>query len=212
MISYILQAAEMPASGLSIFEILIILGVIIFTVLIIRHRKNRKSDKLYKVEKNTYDVNRQYKCFIAGSISLQTERDAIRAVLSEIHNRWASKNIYVTSYTFEDFETNIQRGGLQNLYDTFISGEADCVVFIVDGEIGSKTLHEFNVALNSYNIRSKPSIYVYNRTDGKPHPQSEAFINKVMHVSHYWRPYRDIADLKLKFKEDITNELIGTFV
>lgn len=98
---------------------------------------------------------------------------------------------------------------MQKLYNRFIANEADCVVFIVDGHIGAQTLEEFNISFNSYKYRQKPSILVYSKNERKSHPQSDAFINNLNQVKHYWRIYNDITSLKLKFKEDITNELIG---
>ena len=151
----------------------------------------------------------EYKVFIAGSTSLYVERDSIRAVVSEIHNKWSYKGITLTSYTFEDFDNKVHDGGLQKLYNTFIANEADCVVFIIDGQIGAQTLEEFNISFNSFRYRQKPSILVYSKNKRNSHPQTEAFISNMNKVKHYWRVYTDIISLKLKFKEDITNELIN---
>ena len=151
----------------------------------------------------------EYKVFIAGSTALHVERDSIRAAVSEIHNKWSFKGITITSYTFEDFDNKVHEGGLQKLYNNFIANEADCVVFIVDGQIGAQTLEEFNISFNSFRHRQKPSILVYSRNERNSHPQTEAFINNMNQVKHYWRVYTDIISLKLKFKEDITNELIN---
>lgn len=210
MTTIVLQAAP-PAQGGGYSLWVMIAIIITIIIFLIRRKKKLKSIQIEQKSKDS-NVSKSYKCFIAGSTMLQTERDAIRAVIAEIHNRWSSKNIYITSYTFEDFDNNVHVGGLQNQYDQFISQYADCIIFIIDGEIGSKTLHEFEIALNAYKARRRPSIYVYNSAIGKKHPQSEAFTNKVVHEGHYWRPYSNIADLKLKFKEDITNELIGKYV
>ena len=87
--------------------------------------------------------------------------------------------------------------------------EADCVVFIIDGQIGAQTLEEFNISFNSFRYRQKPSILVYSKNERNSHPQTEAFISNMNKVKHYWRVYTDIISLKLKFKEDITNELIN---
>ena len=83
------------------------------------------------------------------------------------------------------------------------------MVFIIDGQIGAQTLVEFNISFNSFRHRQKPSILVYSRNERNSHPQTEAFINNMNKVKHYWRVYTDIISLKLKFKEDITNELIN---
>ena len=189
-----------------VFWVLIIIAcissAIVYIVRKVKVGRNRVSTKQSpsKIE---------YKVFIAGSTALHVERDSIRAVVSEIHNKWSFKGITITSYTFEDFDNKVHEGGLQKLYNNFIANEADCVVFIIDGPIGAQTLEEFNISFNSFRNRQKPSILVYSRNERNSHPQTEAFINNMNKVKHYWRVYTDIISLKLKFKEDITNELIN---
>jgi len=167
MLIYILQAA--PPAQESGFNPLLLLAIsIVVIALVVKYRRKRINKKNVDNQEQTtrvlikQDQNSDYRCFIAGSTALQMERDAIRAVIGEIHNRWSSKNIYITSYTFEDFSNNVHVGGLQSQYDRFITLEADSVIFIIDGEIGDKTLHEFNISLKSYAARNRPSIYVYN--------------------------------------------------
>lgn len=187
------------------WELIIIACVTLAVIYIVR---------IIKVSRNPVSTNKsrsgiEYKVFIAGSTSLHLERDSIRAVVSEIHNKWSFKGITLTSYTFEDFDNRVHEGGLQRLYNNFIANEADCVVFIIDGQIGAQTLEEFNISFNSFRYRQKPSILVYSKNERNSHPQTEAFISNMNKVKHYWRVYTDIISLKLKFKEDITNELIN---
>ena len=186
-------------------ELIIIACITVAAVYIVRKIKDSRN----RVSNIQSRSGIEYKVFIAGSTSLHVERDSIRAVVSEIHNKWSFKGITITSYTFEDFDNKVHEGGLQKLYNNFIANEADCVVFIVDGQIGAQTLEEFNISFNSFRNRQKPSILVYSRNERNSHPQTEAFINNMNKVKHYWRVYTDIISLKLKFKEDITNELIN---
>lgn len=209
----VLQAAPAATQGGGWAVWVLPLLIVMLIIFIVKKlRKNVRHSVELEPRYSEYNDRRSYRCFIAGSTALQNERDAIRAVIGEIHNRWSSKNIYITSYTFEDFNNNVQVGGLQNQYDRFIAHDADCIIFIVDGEIGDKTLHEFNIALKVYGEKRRPSIYVYNNVNGKSHPQADTFINKVAREGHYWRLYSNVMDLRLKFKEDITNELIGKYV
>ena len=187
------------------WELIIIACITVAAVYIVRKIKDSRN----RVSNIQSRSGIEYKVFIAGSTSLHVERDSIRAVVSEIHNKWSFKGITITSHTFEDFDNKVYEGGLQKLYNNFIANEADCVVFIIDGQIGAQTLEEFNISFNSFRHRQKPSILVYSRNERNSHPQTEAFINNMNKVKHYWRVYTDIISLKLKFKEDITNELIN---
>ena len=56
--------------------------------LIQKPRRNKKAVKNTTEEKTI-------KCFIAGSKSLQRERDALRAAASVLYNRWSSKNFRI---------------------------------------------------------------------------------------------------------------------
>lgn len=118
-------------------------------------RHNRIIKKI--VDKNTHVVfseflNREevkFKCFIAGSLALSAERNALIATVSKMYNRWESERFRITSYTFEDFNRDVVPGGQQLLYDKFIENDADWCVFIISNGIGEKTLNEYRVAMDS---------------------------------------------------------------
>ena len=64
-----------------------------------------QQDKILKTEykKNTQSTltgNKkiEYKCFIAGATTITEERDAVRASLSQVVNRWGSLDIMLSSY------------------------------------------------------------------------------------------------------------------
>ena len=100
----------------------------------------------------------KYSCFIAGATSLSKERDAIRAVISEVNNQ--RKRISLSAYTFEDFPTSVVTGGAQDkFYNKFLRASTDIAVFIIDGEIGRETTVEFEVGDNAYKEAGKPGIY-----------------------------------------------------
>ena len=99
-----------------------------------------------------------FKCFIAGSIALDVERDALIVKSSEIHNKWEHSNILISSYTFKDFARHAVVGGQQKLYDDFIKQEANWAIFILHDGIGEKTLNEYQVAMNSFIKEGHPKI------------------------------------------------------
>ena len=99
------------------WELIIIACITLAVVYIVRKIKVSRNP----VHAKQSHCRIEYKVFIAGSTSLYVERDAIRAVVSEIHNKWSYKGITLTSYTFEDFDNKVHEGGLQKLYNTFIA-------------------------------------------------------------------------------------------
>ena len=155
-----------------------------------------------------------YRCFIGGSTSIINERNAARSVLSILYNQYEKYNFYITAHTFEDFQNKHKIEGHQYEYDEFIRKKANCVIFIICKYVGSKTLDEYKVAINTFELTNgeRQAIFVYNDTsvcDGTV--QQDESINKfrefVDSKKAYWRDYKDIETLMLKMKDDISAEL-----
>lgn len=170
---------------------LLLIATVTIIVLFVTYRRNRH-------------VN--YTCFIAGSTSLAEERDAIRAAISQISNK--RKKISLAAFTYEDFPNKVITGGPQNTYyNNFLKTSADFAIFIIDGEIGKETCHEFEIAYDAFKNKHKPVIFVYCKDCGEDHEQSDELKARLISARHYWRTYSDLANLKLLFKEDMINEL-----
>ena len=148
----------------------------------------------------------KYSCFIAGATSLSKERDAIRAVISEVNNQ--RKRISLSAYTFEDFPTSVVSGGAQDkFYNKFLRASTDIAVFIIDGEIGRETTNEFEVAYNAYKKSGKPTIYTYCKNNGGHHQQADEFKQRLEGINHYWTPYNNLSELKLEFNKALVSNL-----
>ena len=150
----------------------------------------------------------RYKCFIGGSTNLATERNAARAVLNQLYNKWEDENLIVSAYTFEDF-SNAQHQ--QDRYFDFISNEAKCTIFIIADSVGPKTIAEYRVAYKTYtNLKTRPMIFVYANESSK-NPEALKFKEEVLRNNSYWRNFNDIESLMSKIKEDIDAELFAIF-
>ena len=162
--------------------------------------------KLQEQNKNENIV--RYKCFIGGSTSLTSERNAVRAALSQLYNKWEDENLIVSAYTFEDF-SNAQHQ--QDRYFNFISSEAQCTIFIITDGVGPKTADEYKLAYQTYlKLKTRPMIFVY--ADETIHNDTVLeFKNEVLKNNSYWRGYRDIESLMSKVREDIDAELFAIF-
>lgn len=164
--------------------------------------KVRKYDDLIKVEleKDQKMVERiKIRCFIAGSTKLRAERDALRAVIAQVDNRFSEKNVDISSHTYEDFERAVVDGGHQRLYDEFITHEATIAVFIISGEIGEYTITEFKKALDAFKSGKHPQILVFNDTQAKTHTQAQELKKIVSSENQYWADYISLEDLKHQF-------------
>lgn len=131
--------------------------------------------------------------FVAGSITLKNERQAIRDLFMSINNAVAGLMFFYVK-AFDDFGASSQ----QHNYDDYIR-KADYVIFLIDQEkgSGSHTLGEFQVALEAqkHNEQNKPEILVFYRQIHEliPHPE---FIEECKDCCHYYSLYSDVENLR----------------
>ena len=155
-----------------------------------------------------------FRCFIAGSTCLVNERNATRAVLSILYNKWEDYDLAISSYTYEDFSNSHKTGGQQLLYNDFIKNKATCAIFIVAENIGDKTLDEYRLSIDTFNkttVRPKIFVYAHNVTSSS-NQATQRFIEEVRKNKSYWRKYDDIEQLMSLIKDDIDSELFNIFI
>ncbi len=144
-----------------------------------------------------------FKCFIAGSIALDAERDALIVKSSEIHNKWEHSNILISSYTFKDFARHAVVGGQQRLYDNFIKQEANWAIFILHDGIGEKTLNEYQVAMNSFIKEGHPKILFLTYQNSTMDSNVLKIKREIQKANLYWNTCINIQDMKSLFRECI---------
>ena len=166
--------------------------------------------------KNNVDVvepqnDKLIKCFIAGSKSLQRERDGLRATMSVMYNKWMNFNFKILSFTFEDFDKKVVIGGQQKLYNNFIEKDADWALFIIDKGIGDKTREEFRIAMDSYINNRRPNIVIFGKVGTSDILELSIIKAEVEKHGQYWVDYSDIDNLKLSFESILNWDLINIF-
>lgn len=151
------------------------------------------------------------KCFIAGSKTLQQERDALRAVTCVMYNKWNSKNFRILSYTFEDFKKEHTHVPPQELYNKFIEDEADWALFIIDGEVGRITVDEYRVAMASFKKNGSPKILALAKVGSESNEKVAEIRDEINKEHQYWSDYTDIVSLKYIFESTLNWNLIEMF-
>lgn len=139
---------------------------------------------------------KKFKCFIAGSLSLSTERNALIATISKMGNRWESEKFRISSYTFEDFNRDVVPGGQQMLYDKFIETEADWCVFIISNGIGEKTLNEYSVAMNSLKNYGHPKILFLASAEPTKDETLSVIKKEITGANQYWNTCNNIEHMQ----------------
>ena len=155
--------------------------------------------------------SRQINVFFAGSKALQTERDIYSNVVSQLQTKWKDNNIHLYGYSFQNFEHEFVFDGHQCTYNDFIKRYADVVIFVLNGNVGGKTLEEFDVAMNSFKKCHRPLIYVYSRMSDAQNEDVEITRNRINEESQYWQDYSDNDHLRLLIKNDLIERLQKVF-
>lgn len=178
-----------------------------------QHKVDSQESKLLyaEFEKERPVAGKTIKCFIAGSKALQRERDALRAVISMMYNKWENKQFRIQAYTFEDFERTVVVGGQQQKYNDFITQEANWVLLVINGQVGSITLEEFRKAMDAHKLKGSPQILILAQR-GSEQDEKVAFIKKeIDREKQYWNDYKDIEEMKLFFESTLNWDLIDMF-
>ena len=135
---------------------------------------------------------KEFKVFIAGSLELESARDAVRSSLQNVSNTYDRYGYSIKSYTFENFENSFCPGGQQSNYNDFILNQADFVIFILGGEPHSKTKEEFENAIAGFEQCNKPRIYVYNNIEADSDNEGILYFKKRMNeLNQYWTNFKN---------------------
>lgn len=148
---------------------------------------NTVKNKIHR-EVNNKKIHR---VFIAGSKSLERERNSIIAKLSQAS---IQSDINFETWTFENFNHSFSPNGRQeDDYDAFIRDQADSVIFILDGKVGGITYHEFEIAINSYMSSGHPRLFVYNNmsNDILSNTEIDVIRERTNLCNQYYTDYRD---------------------
>lgn len=145
------------------------------------------------------------KCFIAGSKSLERERDTIISGINDQNLAFQYTKRRIECYTYKNFETRFIKGGQQDTYSDFIKKQANIVIFALDEVIGGITKSEFNDAVETLlkNNYETPIIFVFSNTsnEGKSeNPEIQHIRQQVNSLKQYWIDYSSLDMLKLKLQ------------
>ena len=140
---------------------------------------------------------KEIKVFIAGSILLNNEFNAVADALRIVTNS-NSKGIRIIPKTYEDYKDPFSLEGDQAKYNRFIMNEADYVIFVLDAIAGGITQEEFDIAWNTFTSEKRPGLYVYYKPANTISKDVQDIIRRINQCRQYYTEYSDIVNLKLK--------------
>lgn len=148
--------------------------------------------------------------FIAGSKSLQRERDVFAGVINLLQSQWKPLGFDVNSFSYQNFPKDITIDGHQQQYNNFIANHVNVAVFILSGKAGEYTMEEFEVAYINYKKNNAPIIFVYSLNDGTN--KCDSIIHaKMEQEKQYWIEYKDTDQLRLLLERDLNSYLLGEY-
>lgn len=163
------------------------------------------------VDNIIYSLKRQdVNFFIAGSKSLQQERDVFAGVVSILQSKWKPLGIDVNSYSYQNFPREVTDIPSQEQYNRFIAKHVNVAIFILGGKAGSYTMEEFDVAYNNFKKNGTPKIFVYSLNDGNNVLDSEIH-QKMQEEKQYWIEFKDVDELRHLLNIDLNAYLLETY-
>lgn len=153
---------------------------------------------------------KEIEVFIAGSKTLAHLRDSARAALMELNNQYREYNAMFRPYTFEDFPRSFTIDGRQADYNSYISNQADYVIFIFDDGFGDVTLKELDLAIRTFQEKKRPQIYVYCNEAKMNCNKFKEIHDLINSYGQYYIAY-DEGYFKSELKEDFTHVLVESF-
>lgn len=148
--------------------------------------------------------------FIAGSKSLQQERDVFAGVVNVLQSQWKPHGIDVNSYSYQNFPREVTDIPSQEQYNNFIAKQVNVAIFILSGKAGTYTIEEFEVAYSNFKKNGTPKIFVFSLNDGSN--QFDSGIHKKMQEEKlYWIDFKDVNELRSLLNIHLETYLVDTY-
>ena len=176
---------------------------------------NAAKELIDNYSNNVDNVISMFKCknvnlFIAGSKSLQQERDIFAGVVNVLQSKWKPLGIDVNSYSYQNFPREVTDIPSQKQYNNFIAKQVNVAIFILSGKAGTYTNEEFEVAYSNFKKNGTPKIFVYSLNDGSNQFDSEIH-QKMQEEKLYWIEFKDVNELRYLLNSDLETYLLDTY-
>lgn len=153
---------------------------------------------------------REIRIFPASSSELGADRDAFDLHFRQLNDEVFKQGFYLKIVRWENFLDAMSETRLQDEYNKAIR-ECDVFVSLFFTKTGKFTEEEFDVAHRQFKRMGLPFIYTFFKSaevNIEALPEQEflslrAFQKKLADLDHFKTNYRNIADLKLQFTEQL---------
>jgi anti-anti-sigma factor len=156
------------------------------------------------------------KIFLASSAELREDRDEFEIYFRQLNDELLREAFYLEITRWENFLDAMSETRLQDEYNQAIKN-CDIFVSLFSTKTGKFTEEEFNTAYQQFKDTGKPLIYTYfkgtmiNVNDLQEDDLLSllAFKKRLKDLGHFYTPFANTEDLKLKFRTQLDKLLEG---
>jgi anti-anti-sigma factor len=166
-------------------------------------------------EKSTTQL-RKIQIFLASSAELRDDRDEFEIYFRQLNDELLGEGFYLVINRWENFLDAMSETRLQDEYNKAVKN-CDIFVSLFSTKTGKFTEEEFNTAYQQFLATGKPFIYTFFKDtmiNTNNIPEADllsliAFKKRLNDLGHFYTPFANIEDLKIRFRNQIDKLLEG---
>jgi hypothetical protein len=159
------------------------------------------------------------KLFLASSAELKEDRKEFEIFIGRKNSDWVTKGVFLELVIWEDFLDAVSQTRLQDEYNKAIR-ECDLFVMLFWTKVGQYTEEEFETAFGQFKTTNKPFIFTYFKdaeisianANRKGLMSLLAFQEKLSSLGHFQTVYKNVADLKFQFNQQLDKLAANGFI
>ncbi len=159
---------------------------------------------------------RKIQIFLASSAELREDRDEFEIYFRQLNDELLGEGSYLVINRWENFLDAMSETRLQDEYNKAIKN-CDIFVSLFSTKTGKFTEEEFDIAHQQFKDAGKPFIYTFfkdtminiNNIQEDDLLSLIAFKRRLRDFGHFYTPFANIEDLKLRFRNQLDKLLTG---
>jgi hypothetical protein len=154
--------------------------------------------------------------FLASSAELKEDRNEFEIFINRQSKDWVQKGVLLELVLWADFLDAVSPTRLQDEFKRAIR-ECDLFVMLFLTKVGRYTEEAFETAFGPFQATRKPFLFTYFKNAPNTAPRVDlqtlwAFQDKLQTLGHFQIEYRNAAELKLHFSEQLDQLAANGFI
>ncbi|MCH8128171.1 hypothetical protein IIC38_19820, partial [candidate division KSB1 bacterium] len=167
----------------------------------------------YSTPTDRQGTQKNIKIFLASSAELKADREQFEIFINRENQRLYEEGIFLKLELWENFIDAMSKTRLQDEYNNVVK-QSDIFVSLFFTKVGKYTAEEFETAFGQFKKTGKPLVYTYfkdapiNTEEITDEIKSLLdFRKKLDDLGHFRTIYKNIADLKFQFRNQLERVL-----